>query len=188
MARLRICLQCRRPEFDPWIRKVLLEKRMSTHSSSLAWRIPWTEELGGLSPWGHKELETTERLTLTYTLLPTKRNPDYSASYIRCSPLPVILSECHWAQNLISGPEHQWLLFERKCPIRLDLPTPVRGQKQNIWLPSLPRTNPTLGGNAPSTVLPDPKFHTPILPPPKSQQAVEVIEVEGFSGPHTYCV
>ena len=38
-----------------------LEKGMATHSSSLAWRIPWTEELGGLySPWGHKESETAE--------------------------------------------------------------------------------------------------------------------------------
>jgi len=32
-----------------------LEKGMATHSSILAWRIPWTEEPGGLSPWGHKE-------------------------------------------------------------------------------------------------------------------------------------
>ena len=27
----------------------LLEKEMATHSSTLAWEIPWTEELGGLS-------------------------------------------------------------------------------------------------------------------------------------------
>ena len=41
-----------------------LEKGMATHSSSLAWRIPWTEELGGLySPWGHKESDTTEYLS-----------------------------------------------------------------------------------------------------------------------------
>ena len=33
---------------------------MATHSKILAWRIPWTEELGGLySPWCHKELDTT---------------------------------------------------------------------------------------------------------------------------------
>ena len=38
----------------------LLEKGMATHSSILAWRIPWTEELGGYSLWGHKELGTTE--------------------------------------------------------------------------------------------------------------------------------
>ena len=33
---------------------------MATHSSTLAWRIPWTEEPGGLSPWDHKELDITE--------------------------------------------------------------------------------------------------------------------------------
>ena len=37
-----------------------LEKEMATHSSILAWRIPWTEELAGYSPWGCKESETTE--------------------------------------------------------------------------------------------------------------------------------
>ena len=38
-----------------------LEKGMATHTSILAWRIPWTEKTGGLySPWGHKELDTTE--------------------------------------------------------------------------------------------------------------------------------
>ena len=43
-----------------------LEKRMTTHSSILAWRIPWTEEPGGLySPWGGEELDMTERLTLS---------------------------------------------------------------------------------------------------------------------------
>ena len=37
---------------------------MAPHSSSLSWRIPWTEEPGGLySPWGHKESDMTERLT-----------------------------------------------------------------------------------------------------------------------------
>ena len=31
-----------------------LEGEMATHSSLLAWRIPWTEELERHSPWGHK--------------------------------------------------------------------------------------------------------------------------------------
>ena len=44
-----------------------LEKGMSTHSSNLAWRIPWTEEPGELYiPWSCKESDTTERLTHTY--------------------------------------------------------------------------------------------------------------------------
>ena len=41
-----------------------LEKGMATHSSILAWRIPWTEEPGtGCSSWGCKESDMTERLT-----------------------------------------------------------------------------------------------------------------------------
>ena len=40
-----------------------LEKEMATHSSTLAWEIPWTEDRGGLyGSWGQKESETTERL------------------------------------------------------------------------------------------------------------------------------
>ena len=43
-----------------------LEKEMATHSSTLAWKIPWTEESDRLySPWGHKESDTTERLHFT---------------------------------------------------------------------------------------------------------------------------
>ena len=38
----------------------LLEEEMATHSSILAWKIPWTEEPGTYSPWRHKELITTE--------------------------------------------------------------------------------------------------------------------------------
>ena len=39
-----------------------LEKEMATHSSTLAWRIPWREEPGRLQSMGRKDLDTTERL------------------------------------------------------------------------------------------------------------------------------
>ena len=39
-----------------------LEKGMATHSSILAWRIPWTEGPVGYCPWSRKQSETTERL------------------------------------------------------------------------------------------------------------------------------
>ena len=45
-----------------------LEEDIATHSSILAWRVPWTEELGGYSPWGCKESDMTERLTLSLSL------------------------------------------------------------------------------------------------------------------------
>ena len=38
---------------------------LATHSSILAWRIPWTEEPGRLSLWSHEELDTAEQLTLS---------------------------------------------------------------------------------------------------------------------------
>ena len=34
-----------------------LEKGMATHSSILAWRIPWTEELGGLQSMGSQRVK-----------------------------------------------------------------------------------------------------------------------------------
>ena len=43
-----------------------LEKGMAIHTSIPAWRIPWTEKPGRLrGPWGCKESNTTERLTLS---------------------------------------------------------------------------------------------------------------------------
>ena len=50
--------EMQKTRFDPWVRKIPLEKGMATHSSILAWRIPWTEEPGRL--WDTKELGTTE--------------------------------------------------------------------------------------------------------------------------------
>ena len=41
-----------------------LEKGLATHSSILAWRIPWTEKLSRLQS---KELDTAEGLTLEIT-------------------------------------------------------------------------------------------------------------------------
>ena len=41
-----------------------LEKEMATHSSILAWRIPWTEEPGGLQSMGPQESDTTEQPVL----------------------------------------------------------------------------------------------------------------------------
>ena len=43
--------------FDPWVRKDSLVEKMATHSSILAWRIPWTEEPGGLHSIGSQRIE-----------------------------------------------------------------------------------------------------------------------------------
>ena len=43
-----------------------LEKGMATEFSTLAWRIIWTEEPGRSCPWGCKQSDLTEGVTLTY--------------------------------------------------------------------------------------------------------------------------
>ena len=58
-----------------WGREAPLEKEVATHSSILAWEIPWMEELGaGYYPWGRKELGTTERLHFHFHHFNTKKN------------------------------------------------------------------------------------------------------------------
>ena len=50
-------------ETKTWVRSLgqedPLEEGMATHSSTVAWRIPWTEELGGLQSTG-SQTDTTE--------------------------------------------------------------------------------------------------------------------------------
>ena len=49
---------------EPWVQSLgqedSLEKEMATHSSILAWRIPWVEKPGGLQSTGRKQSNTTE--------------------------------------------------------------------------------------------------------------------------------
>ena len=51
---------------EMWVRSLSqedpLEKEMATHSSILAWESHGQGSLAGYSPWGHKELDTTEQL------------------------------------------------------------------------------------------------------------------------------
>ena len=87
VGKKKICLECRRPQFDSWVRKICwrrdrlptqyswaplvnlpamwetwvqslgwedpLEKGKATHSSILAWRIPWTVSSMGSQRVGH---------------------------------------------------------------------------------------------------------------------------------------
>ena len=58
----RNCLQCGRPGFDPWVGKIPLEKEMQSTPVLLPGKSHGQRSLVGYSPWGRKELDTTERL------------------------------------------------------------------------------------------------------------------------------
>ena len=52
-----------------------LEKEMATHSSTLAWKIPWMEESGRLQSMGCKESDTTKRLHFHFISIITTTAP-----------------------------------------------------------------------------------------------------------------
>ena len=59
---LRISLQCGRPGFDLWVGKIPWKRER------LPTPVFWPREFHGLySPWGHKELDTTEQISHTHT-------------------------------------------------------------------------------------------------------------------------
>ena len=57
---------------------------MATHSSTLAWRIPWTEEPDGLQSIGSQELNAAEH---KYSPKQTKSNVTLSINFTFQSPL-----------------------------------------------------------------------------------------------------
>ena len=70
-----------------------LEKEMATHSSTLAWKIPWMEEPSRLQSMGCKELDTTEQLHFTHFILYHWRR--------KWQPTPVFLpGESHGQRSL----------------------------------------------------------------------------------------
>ena len=95
-----------------------LEEEMATHSSVLAWRVPRTEEPGGLRSTGHKESDTTERLS--------------SGTFLNCrlsglphqmvtSPQPLgLLKLCTHFQppllGFVGNPEARGMILEDLCP------------------------------------------------------------------------
>ena len=64
-------LKCLPAMQETWVQSLgqedPLEKEMATHSSILAWRIPWTEEPGRLQSTGSQSQTRTEQLTHTHT-------------------------------------------------------------------------------------------------------------------------
>ena len=59
-------MQHRRPSFDPWVRKFLWRRKWLPTSVFLPGEFYGQRSLVGYSPWGHKESDTTEQLTLSH--------------------------------------------------------------------------------------------------------------------------
>ena len=56
----RIHLQCRRPRFDPWVRKIPWRRKQLPTAVFLPGESRGQRSLMGYSTWGHKQSDTTE--------------------------------------------------------------------------------------------------------------------------------
>ena len=105
------------------------EKEMATHSSILAWDLPWTEEPGGLQSVGSQESDMTERLTQLQMMMLIQD--------VRWTlPLTMTTLETHNA-NLRAG---------HATPSRTRMSAGVQGRsaQRAHTLPSAPDTDSTL--------------------------------------------
>ena len=90
-------------------------------SSVLAWRIPWTEEPGGLYAWGCKEFDTTEQLTVV--------------SVLELELNKLLLNKILYIPNLQDL--NLTLLLNKKHASVLDRTgTPVQGKRKRSLLPA----------------------------------------------------
>ena len=62
LKRERICFQCRRPGFDPWVGKIPWKREWQTTPVFLPGESHRQRSLEGYSPWGPTELDATKRL------------------------------------------------------------------------------------------------------------------------------
>ena len=70
----KICPQCRRPGFDPWIGKIPWRRE------KLPTPVFWPGEFRGpYSPWGRKELDTPENFHFHFPASPTTLPPGLAA-------------------------------------------------------------------------------------------------------------
>ena len=63
---VRICLECRRPGFSPWVRKIPWRRKWQPTPVFLPEKSQEQRSLAGYSPWGLKESDMTEGLTHTH--------------------------------------------------------------------------------------------------------------------------
>ena len=69
----KICLQRRRPEFDPWAGKFPWRKKLLPTPGFLPWEFHGQRSLAGYGPWGLRESDTIEQISLIHSHRMCKR-------------------------------------------------------------------------------------------------------------------
>ena len=81
MAQTVVCLQCRRPGFDPWVGKIPWRRKWQPTPVFLPGKSHGQRSLVGYRPWGRKESDTTERLHFHFQDLFLAKVKDFSVVF-----------------------------------------------------------------------------------------------------------
>ena len=112
----------------------LLEKEIANHSSTLAWKIPWTRSLVGCSPRGSKELDTTERLHFHFLSVLTIWWFHVQSHLLCCWKRVFVMTSVFSCQNSVSF-----------CPASFYTPRPNLPVTPSIsWLPTFAFQSPMM--------------------------------------------
>ena len=74
---------------------------METHSSILAWEIPWTEESDGLQSMGSQELDTTKQLKHQQAHKPKKKEKEKERDQEKCNPIIKLKNQVNFYKLII---------------------------------------------------------------------------------------
>ena len=83
LRRWRICLQCTRHRFSPWVAKIPWRRERPPASVFLPEEFSGQRSLAGYNPWDLKELDMTEQLSLSISRLCQSGVPPYCCKYIK---------------------------------------------------------------------------------------------------------
>ena len=97
LKRESICLQCGRPGFNPWVRKIHWRRKWQCTPVLLPGKSHGQRSLVGPSPWGHKESDTTERLHFHFRFqLELVQTPQVKGSVPQACLLPTSNTSHKW--------------------------------------------------------------------------------------------
>ena len=132
----KICLQCGRPGFHPWVGKMPWRRAWQPTLVFLPGESHGQRSLVGYGPWGHRELDTAEQLSTNSLGL---KGPDlewlYSAYKSPCPP------GSNWAGPTKGSPQPHPLTRERHT----SQPAVRRGREQGATSGPLPQLPPHSG-------------------------------------------
>ena len=129
--------QCRRPRtcrFDPWIRKIPWRRAWQPTPVFLPGKYDGQRRLVGCSPWGHRESDTTEWLSIhvnDFNLLSSKRTPALEH--------PPVNKPSFWIQYLkiiwtpYTRPEGKEDPDWQKAPLKVNVERGWPGLMRSLW-------------------------------------------------------